>query len=168
MARLPRVVEIDGSSAGSGFFLCARKERRTGRTGPFLVLVLQDASGTIDAKVFQDVETASAQFDVGEFVAVQGKGNVFNQRTELVVDKIRRVIPGDAATGFREEDCVPCSPRPLEEMWAELQQRVAGIETPEIRDLLNASWRGTATACASGQPRDRSTTPTAAGSSSTC
>jgi 3'-5' exoribonuclease len=138
MARLPNAKSIDGSSSGTGFFLCARKERRTGRTGPFLVLVLQDASGEIDAKVFQDVEVSSQQFDAGEFVAVQGKGNVFNGRTELVIDRIRRVIPGDAALGFREEDCIACSPRPIDEMWAELEQRIASVESQPLRALLAA------------------------------
>jgi 3'-5' exoribonuclease len=135
-SRLPKAAQIDGSSQGAGFFLCARKDRRSGRNGPFLVLVLQDVSGAIDAKVFQDVETASQGFDAGEFVAVQGKGNVFNQRLELVVDKIRRVIPSDQAAGFREEDCIPASPRPVDEMWAELQGRVASVAGPALRALL--------------------------------
>jgi 3'-5' exoribonuclease len=136
MARLPRISEIDGSSFGTGFFLCARKERRTGRSGPFLVLLLQDASGEIGAKLFQDIDTFDPQFTVGEFVAVQAKGNLFNQRLELIVDKIRRVIPEDEKLGFREEDCIPCSPRPLDEMWHELQLRLAGIGDPHLRRLL--------------------------------
>ena len=136
MARLPRIAEIDGTSSGTGYFLCARKDRRSGRSGAFLVLLLQDVTGEIDAKVFQDVEIASQQFEVGEFVAVQGKGNVFNQRLELVIDRIRRVIPEDVGLGFREEDCIPCSPRPLDEMWTELQGRLASVEHPQLRALL--------------------------------
>lgn len=136
MARLPRVSEIDASSTGTGFFLCARKERRTGRGGPYLVLLLQDASGEIDAKVFQDVEIMDAQFEVGEFVAVQAKGNFFNRRLELIVDRIRRIIPEDSRIGFREEDCIPCAPRPMEEMWAELEARIASVVDPDIRGLL--------------------------------
>jgi 3'-5' exoribonuclease len=138
MARLPNAKSIDGTAVGTGFFLCARKERRNGRTGPFLVLLLQDVSGEIDAKVFQDVDAASQQFDAGEFVAVQGKGNVFNGRTELIVDRIRRVIPADEALGFREEDCIPCSPRPIDEMWAELQGRIASVEFAPLRALLTS------------------------------
>lgn len=136
MARLPHAREIDGSSIGTGFFLCARKDRRTGRSGPFLVLVLQDTTGDVDAKVFQDADVISQQFEAGEFVAVQGKGNVFNGRTELVLDKIRRVIPSDAALGFREEDCIPCSPRSVDEMWSELQGRIASVGDPRLRMLL--------------------------------
>jgi 3'-5' exoribonuclease len=136
MARLPRISALDATAAGTGFFLCARKERRNGRGGLFLALVLQDISGEIGAKVFQDVDAADEQFEAGEFVAVQGKGNLFNQRLELILDKIRRVIPDDAKLGFREEDCIPASPRPLDEMWQELTIRLAGIQDPYIRELL--------------------------------
>ena len=137
MARLPPISKIDAVASGSGFFLCARKDKRTGRAGPFLVLLLQDVTGEIDAKVFQDVDIADAQFDAGEFVAVQAKGNLFNQRLELVIDKIRRVIPDDARNGFRQEDCIPSSPRPVDEMWSELTSRIASVSDEWIRQLLS-------------------------------
>jgi 3'-5' exoribonuclease len=136
VARLPRIAELEATSAGAGFFLCARKERRVGKGGPFLVLLLQDVSGEIGGKVFTDVESADPQFDAGEFVAVQGKGNLFNHRLEIIVDKIRRVIPDDTNIGFREEDCIRSSPRPVEEMWEELTARIASIADPHIRELL--------------------------------
>ncbi len=141
MPRLPPARAIDASSVGTGFFLCARKERRTGRNAPYLSLILQDVSGEIVAKLFQDVDVYDQQFDAGEFVAVQGKGNLFNGRVELIVDRIRRVIPSDAALGFREEDCVPASPRPIDEMWAELEARIASVSFPPLRDLLGAVIR---------------------------
>jgi 3'-5' exoribonuclease len=136
MARLPRIEQIDANSAGTGFFLCARKERRTGRGGAFLIVRLQDTSGEITAKVFQDVVLTEAQFEAGEFVAVQAKGTLYNQRVELLVDKIRRVIPGDEDLGFREADCILSSPRPLDEMWHELESRMAAVADPHIRALL--------------------------------
>ncbi len=137
MARLPRIAQLEPTSTGTGFFLCARKERRTGRNGgAFLSLLLQDISGEIGAKVFQDVEIADAQFERGEFVAVQGKSNLFNQRMELIVDKIRRVIPEDANVGFREEECIPCAPRPADEMWQELLGRIEEVRNPHLRALL--------------------------------
>lgn len=136
MARLPRAAEITAAASGTGFFLCVRKEKRTGRGGPFLVVSLQDVSGEIAGKVFQDVDQNDEQFDAGEFVAVQGKGNLFNNRVEIIVDRIRRVIPEDAERGFREDECILCAPRPIDEMWAELIGRVESVERPELRDLL--------------------------------
>jgi 3'-5' exoribonuclease len=140
VARLGRIRELDANASGWGFFLCARKELRTGRTGAeFLDLLLQDVTGEIRAKVFQDVDLAKLEFDAGEFVKVQGRGNVYNQKFELVLDKIRRVLPDrDREDGFREEDCIPTSPRPLDEMWAELGARVAAVSDPHIRHLLES------------------------------
>jgi 3'-5' exoribonuclease len=132
------VTDLEATSAGWGFFLCARKEVRTGRGGDYLALLLQDASGEIRAKVFQDVDAVKQEFDAGEFVKVQGKGNAFNQQLELILDKIRRVLPEkDAADGFREEDCIRCAPRPAEEMWQELLGRIAEVQDSHLRDLLS-------------------------------
>ncbi len=137
MQTLPRISELTGSSSGWGFYLCARKEVRTGKSGAYLALVLQDTSGEIKAKVFQDVDTMREEFEAGEFVKIQARGNLFNQRLELVLDKIRRVDPlRDALDGFREEDCIPCAPRPLDEMWQELQTHMASVQSPHVRELL--------------------------------
>ncbi len=136
--RLGQVRELDAQASGWGFFLCARKELRTGRTGTeYLDLLLQDVTGEIRAKVFQDVATIKQEFEAGEFVKVAGRGNLFNQKLELVLEKIRRVIPDrDQEDGFREEACIPSSPRPLDEMWAELGSRIAGVTDPNVRHLL--------------------------------
>ncbi len=140
MARLPRIADLAPNVSGWGFFLCSRKDTRTGRTGnPFLEVSLQDVSGEIRAKVFQDVEAVTLEFDAGEFVKVQGRSNLYQGRTELILDKIRRVMPDrDAAEGFREEECIRCAPRPVDEMWAELVAHVDSVQDPALRALLSA------------------------------
>ena len=138
MSRLPRIAELDAASTGWGFFLCARKDRRSGRNGgEFLDVLLQDVSGEIRARIFQDIDLVSQEFDAGEFVKVQGKGHIHNGRYELVIERIRRVLPErDAAEGFREDDCIPTSPRSADEMWRELGERLASVEHPALRALL--------------------------------
>jgi 3'-5' exoribonuclease len=138
MNRLPRIRDLEAGSSGWGFFLCAKKEVRSGKNGEYLALVLQDTSGEVGAKIFQDVDALKQEFDAGEFVKVQGRGNSFNQRLELIVDKIRRVMPDqDGREGFREEDCIPCAPRPITLMWAELLGRIEAVTDPHIRALLD-------------------------------
>jgi 3'-5' exoribonuclease len=138
MSRLPSIREIDESSSGWSYYLCARKELRTGRGGAdFLSLVLQDVSGQIDAKVFEDVATLEQEFEAGEFVKVQGRANRHRDKLELMIEKIRRVNPvQDRLDGFREEDCILCAPRPIDEMWQELEGRVARVGNPWVRQLL--------------------------------
>ena len=44
------------------------------------------------------------------------------------IENIRRVVPArDAADGFAEEDCIRSAPRPIAEMWRELEAHVAGV-----------------------------------------
>jgi len=140
MARLPRIADLEPNTSGWGFFLCSRKETRTGRTGSaFLEVSLQDVSGEIRAKVFQDVENVTLEFDAGEFVKAQGRSNLYQGRTELILDKIRRVMPErDAAEGFSEADCIRCAPRPIDDMWAELLARVDSVQDPALRALLSS------------------------------
>jgi 3'-5' exoribonuclease len=143
MTKLPKIAQIEASSAGWGFFLCARKDVRTGRSGEYLTLVLQDVSGEIRAKVFQDVNALKEEFSAGEFVKVQGRGNSFNQQVELVLEKVRRVMPErDAVDGFREDECIPCAPRPPAEMWQELLTRIEHVSEPSLRRLLGAIVEG--------------------------
>jgi 3'-5' exoribonuclease len=140
MARLPKIADLTPNVSGWGFFLCTRKETRVGRTGnPYLEVGLQDVSGEAKAKVFQDVETVSLEFDAGEFVKAQGRSNLYQGRTELILDKIRRVLPErDAADGFREDECIRCSPRPVDEMWAELISRIDSVQDRQLRAVLSA------------------------------
>ena len=77
------------------------------------------------------------EFEAGEFVKVQGRGNRHREKLELVLERIRRVnAVQDRLDGFREEECIPCSPRPVDEMWQELHGRVARADNPWVRELL--------------------------------
>ncbi len=138
--RLPRIAGLDESSSGWAFYLCARKDRRTDRAGAdFLAVVLQDMTGQIAARVLDGVDAVQNEFGVGDFVKVEGHGNRHHQKLELLIEKIRRVDEAiDRPEGFREEDCIPSAPRPIEEMWQELRSRVGRAHNPWIRQLLTA------------------------------
>lgn len=140
MNRLPLIRDLTDTSAGWGFYLCARRETRVDRGGrEFMAVVLQDLSGQVPAKIFDDVAALKEEFEPGEFVRVEAKANRHFNKLELLVEKIRRINPAsDREDGFREDDCIPCAPRPIDEMWSELQALVAGAENPFIRRLLNA------------------------------
>jgi 3'-5' exoribonuclease len=136
--KLPQAAMLQASSSGTGFYLCIRKEVRTSRNGDeFMTVVLQDISGDVAGKIFNEVETLREEFQAGEFVKVQARGSLYNQRLELVIDKIRRVhADRDRLDGFREEDCIRASPHSADEMWSALQQHVASVEDGHIRALL--------------------------------
>jgi 3'-5' exoribonuclease len=143
MPTLPPAARIDATSAGWGFFLCTRKDTRTGRQGrPFLFLMLQDTSGAIPARILDDVSRWEPEFDAGEFVKVQARADRHHERVELVIETIRRVNPDqDRRDGFREDLCVPAAPRPIDEMWSELEAVVARVSDGRLRGLLEHVMR---------------------------
>jgi 3'-5' exoribonuclease len=139
MTRLPKLVELNVEDSGWGFFLCTYKELRAGRSGSeFLFLSLQDSSGQIVAKLMTDVDRYKDEFDAGEFVRVEGRGSLYNGQAQLVLSTIRRVNPEqDRREGFNEADAVLSAPRPIDEMWAELEDHLRGVKNDHIRVLLN-------------------------------
>ena len=139
MSKLPKLSALTFEDSGWGFFLCAYKEIRTGRGGgEFLFLSLQDSSAQVVAKVMTDVERLKNEFDAGEFVRVEGRGSQYNGQVQLVLSTIRRVNPDqDRLAGFREEDSILSAPRPIDDMWAELQEHLRGVRNDHIRVLLN-------------------------------
>ena len=96
-----------------------------------------DATGQIPAKLFDDIERFKDEFEAGEFVRVEGRTTIFHGQLQLTVAHIRRLNPDqDRLQGFREEDCILCAPRSIDEMWSELAAHVDAVRDPHIRVLL--------------------------------
>jgi 3'-5' exoribonuclease len=136
--RFPNIRVLTPELGGWGFFLCAQKDVRQGRGGELFVAVsLQDRTGLVRARIFNGAARLREEFDSGDFVKVQGRTELFNGRLQLVIENIRRVNPDqDRGQGFREEDCVLSAPRPVEEMWKELDELLLHVRDPFVRELL--------------------------------
>ena len=136
-ARLSRVSHLEPDKPGWNFFLCVRKDVRVGKGGEYLALMLQDASGQVAGRVFEGVERLKEEFEVGEFVRAEGRTSMHNGELQLVATSIRRVNPSqDEAQGFREDDCVPSAPRPINDMWGELDAMVDAVTDAPLRVFL--------------------------------
>jgi 3'-5' exoribonuclease len=140
MTRLPAIDSFSPSSAGWGFFLCTDKSVRTGRGGEFIALLLSDATGVLTARILDNVDRLRDEFDAGEFVRVNGRANLFNGRLQFIIESGRRVMLGadsqDRRDGFREELLILAAPRPVDDMWQELQQVIGAIGNPHLRVLV--------------------------------
>jgi len=136
--RFPAIRALTPEFAGWGFFLCTHKDVRQGRGGDlYIALSLQDRTGLVRARIFTEAAALRDEFDSGDFVKVQGRTELFNGRVQLVIEKLRRVNPDqDKPQGFREEDCVLCASRPVDEMWTELDQLILHVRDPFVRELL--------------------------------
>ena len=140
MARLPAIAALSENSTGWGFFLCTEKSARTGRGSEYLALTLADATGEVAGRVFENLDRLRMEFDEGEFVKAQGRLQIYNGRSQFVVETIRRVMLGpdsqDRRDGFTEAALLPSAPRPVDEMWAELERLIDAMATPHLQLLV--------------------------------
>lgn len=115
-------------------FACTRKDRLTGRSGSaYLALELRDRTGAIPARVFREPDFASARFDRGDLVRVQGRVDRFRDELQLDVRRIER-----AAEDLDPAAFLPMAYRDLEELDGFLEHLAREVHDPDLRRLLDA------------------------------
>jgi 3'-5' exoribonuclease len=133
--KTPYVNELEAHSQVTGSFLVRVKEVRQKKTGEqYLSLVLGDRAGEVDAKMWDNVAEVLDTFERDDFVKVKGLVQVYHNRPQLTIHKIRRME--DAEVDFA--DYFPASARDPGQMWDELRGLVAGVANPHLRGLLEA------------------------------
>src|SRR3954452_13680208 len=114
-------------------FLVISKEIRQKKTGePYLALHLADRTGELEAKMWDNVTEVMDTFDRDDFVKVKGLVQVYQNRSQFTVHRLRRLEEYEVDFA----DYFPCSERDPEEMFAELQATIAGIGNHHLRGLL--------------------------------
>src|SRR5256885_15503619 len=131
----PYVKELEPNQTISTFFLVQNKEIRQKKTGePYLSLSLCDRTGELDAKMWDNVAEVMETFDRDDFVKVKGLIQIFHNRPQLTIHKMRRV--DDSEIDF--VDYFPASRRDPDQMWTELLGIVAGMRHPHLKALVEA------------------------------
>ena len=131
----PYVNQLEPNKVITGSFLVHSKEIRQKKSGEFyLSLLLGDRTGEVDAKMWDNVAEVLDGFDRDDFVKVKGLIQVFHNRPQLTIHKVRRL--DDSEVDYA--DYFPSSRRDPNEMWAELRGIVAGMGNPHLKALLEA------------------------------
>src|SRR5271166_6157441 len=106
------------------------KDVRQKKSGdPYLSLLLGDRSGEIDCKMWDNVAEVMDTFDRDDFVKVKGLLQLYNNRLQFTIHKLRRVSDHEVDP----RDFFPASLRDPEEMWAELRATVSALDNEHIR-----------------------------------
>jgi len=131
----PLASELKANEIATAVFLVHSKEIRQKRTGePYLCLQLGDRSGDVEARMWDNVPDVMDTFDRDDFVKVKGLFQLYNNRPQLTIHKMRRVLDHEVDLA----DFFPASERNPDEMWAELRRIVAELGNEHIRRLLDA------------------------------
>jgi 3'-5' exoribonuclease len=131
----PYVNELQPNQVIQTSFLVHSKEIRQKKSGEFyLSLLLADRTGELDAKMWDNVSEVLEAFERDDFVKVKGLIQIFHNRPQLTIHKMRRM--DDSEIDY--VDYFPSSRRDPEEMWRELRSVVAGMSNAHLKALLDA------------------------------
>jgi 3'-5' exoribonuclease len=131
----PYLSDLKPNQVFTATLLVHGKDVRQKKSGePYLSLLLGDRTGEIDAKMWDNVAEVMDTFERDDFVKVKGLLQIFQNRLQMTVHKMARVL--DADVDFA--DFFPASTRDPLEMFAELRALVAGMRNPHLRALLEA------------------------------
>ena len=131
----PYISELEANRVVTFTALVQSKEIRQKKSGdPYLSLLLGDRTGELDGKMWDNVAEVMDTFERDDFVKVKGLLQIFHNRPQLTIHKMRRMTDSEVDFG----DFFPSSERNPDEMWGELRAIVAGIANPHLKALLDA------------------------------
>lgn len=95
-------------------------------------LILQDKTGTIDAKVWDPNSAGIDDFDAMDYVEINGQVVSFNGALQVNVKRVRKCREGEYSTA----DYLPVSKSDIEEMFADIIKYVDSVRNPYLNELL--------------------------------
>jgi 3'-5' exoribonuclease len=126
--------EVENKVIVSTFVVAARQVRNKKTGEPYLALTLADRTGTLDAKMWDNVAEVIDGFAQDDFVKIKGLLNKYNGRFQLTIHKLRRLE--DSEVDF--SDFLPKTTKDIDELWRALGGFVASLQDAHLKALLEA------------------------------
>ena len=131
--KTPLVSDISTEQNITTFFLVCEKEIRNTREGkPYLRLELGDRSGTIEARMWDQFETAAKGIHRDDFVKVQARVEIYKNRPQLSVMQVRLAKPDEIDLA----DFLPQTKADVAKLYAQLLEFAVSIGNPWLKKLV--------------------------------
>ena len=117
----------------SGIYLCKHKQAALTKNGkPYENVILQDKTGTMDAKVWDPNSQGIGDYDVLDYIDVYGEVTSFQGMLQVNVKRIRVCQEGE----YDPADYLPVSSKSIDGMYGELKNLIGTIKTDCYKILL--------------------------------
>lgn len=114
-------------------YLCKHKQAAVTKNGkPYETVVLQDKTGTMDAKIWDPDNMGIGEFDAFDYIEVYGEINVFQGANQVNVKRIRRCTEEE----YDPANYLPVSKKDIAQMMKELKDLIGSIQNPYLKKLL--------------------------------
>ncbi len=146
-AKISKISDFQKNTSIQGFFLVREKHLRSTRNNdPYLQVSLQDNSGSIEAKVWENVPAFEKSFDEGDAVVVKGRVSEYGNRLQLEIVDIGQASPGKHAEyGFDLAHLIPSTRSDIDEMWKALALIIKGVKHKQLKSLISIIYKENAT-----------------------
>ena len=116
-------------------YLCKQKTSAVTKNGKaYENLILQDKTGTIDAKIWDPNSQGIDDFDALDYIDVVGDVTSFNGMLQISIKRARKVREGEYEPG----NYLPVSRYNIDEMYGQLLRYVESVKDTEYQALLRA------------------------------
>lgn len=114
------------------FYLCKSKQTFETRTGKkYLSLVLQDKTGTINAKVWE-LNNDIQSFEENDFIKIDGIVTLYKSEHQLNIRKIRRANEGE----YEPSEYIPVSTKNITDMFQKIVKIISSMKNTYVKQLM--------------------------------
>lgn len=122
----------------SDIYLCKHKQSAVTKNGkPYENVILQDKTGTMDAKIWEPNSPGIDDFDALDYVEVVGDVNNFQGTLQANIKRIRLCREGE----YTPADYLPVSARDIDGMYQELLGLAESVENACLKQLLRSFFQ---------------------------
>jgi len=116
-------------------YLCKHKQAAVTKNGKnYLNVILQDKSGTMDAKVWDPNSMGIEEFEPMDYIEVGGDVSSFQSSLQISVKRVRVCREGE----YNPADYLPVSEKNIDEMYQQLLGMIQRTVNPFLKELLEA------------------------------
>lgn len=121
----------EGERVGD-IYLCKTKQAALTKAGkPYESLILQDKTGTLDAKIWDPNSQGIEEFEALDYIAVVGDVTSFQGALQLNIKRVRKVREGE----YDPKEYLPVSEKDIGQMYQELTGMIQEMENPYLKQL---------------------------------
>ena len=116
-------------------FLCKSKQTAMTKSGkPYDNVILQDKTGTLDAKIWDVGSVGIEEFDAMDYIAITGDITSFQGNLQCSIKRARKVNEGE----YDPADYLPVSDKDVEVMYKELMGFIGSVKNQYLSQLLHS------------------------------
>lgn len=117
----------------NGVYLCKHKQSAVTKNGKtYENVILQDKTGTIDAKIWDPNSSGIDDFDAMDYVDIVGDVSSFAGSLQLSIKRARKAFEGE----YDPADYLPVSKYSVDEMYHKLLDMIQGVKNEYLQKLL--------------------------------